>query len=354
MEIQNNEIRYSDIELNIELVNENEETEQVEDALQRTEDWHEQRKGNWTASQFKNMMASDATGGKIDWFNKEKVFRFSEGAIKYIYANAMERKTGRYLVSDSTKEMKYGTKIEPLINRRFGEYLKNKGLRLKPVGFKTFDNIPTAGVSSDAIVETLQNEIVASAEYKACSSWTTLFERTYESMDEKGKDFWQTQGQMEAWNVSSNYYVVISPPKDINVYLYSDNVMDLYEQWTNETEMEVQIVRKSDIHCRALIKRIQICESVVDRFLSEETNLTLRDILYEEIDYFKGYWETSTEDLIALKKQLDNGELPPVKLTVQEDPTQLFNIPETVPEQIEEQPIPEKKAPEIDMDNLPF
>ena len=345
MEIQQNKVTYSDIQLNIEV--NHEEEKHVQDSLQRTEVWFEERRGNWTASQFKSLMSSNSSGGKLDWFDKQKVFLFSEGSIKYIFANAMERKTGRYITSDSTKEMKYGTKIEPLIEKRFGLWLVQHGLSFKKVGFKTFDDIPTAGVSSDGIVLDGLKGIVASAEFKACSSWTTLFDRTYELMDETGKDFWQTQGQMEAWNVKKNYYVVISPPKDINRYLYCEDINEMYEEWIAETEMEIQILNRSDIHCAALVKRIKIAESTVERFLSEaDSEQTIKEILYEEIEWHKDYWNgdanltshvSAEETETAMKKlasvlgshrnppsppepqeprQLKQGEIPKKKLTV--------------------------------------
>lgn len=275
--------------------------EKSEKDLQRTENWHEERRGNWTASQFKNLMTCDSSGGKLDWFNQEKVFKFSDGAVKYMFANAMERKTGRYLITDSTKEMKYGTKVEPLIFKRAGIELAKLGLTMKEVGFKTFPNISTAGVSSDSIVLNEKGETVASFESKACSSWVTLYDRTYEQVNEKSQDFWQTQGQMLAWEVEENYYCVISPPKDINVYLYCENIMDLYETWCDETEMHIEIIKKSPIHLAALEKRILIAESTVGRFLEQDTDETLKEILHEEIDYFRNSWleDTVSDETVA-------------------------------------------------------
>lgn len=286
-EVQQND--FSDIHLDIEVNQEFEYPEEsfsLQNQLQRTEQWREERKGNWTGSQFKNCMTCNSKGAKFDWFHTDKVFYFSEGAIKYIFANAMERKTGRYIETSSTKEMKYGTIIEPLIFKRAAGELEKQGLVLKLVGFKVFDNLPTAGVSSDAIVENNQGELVASGEFKACSSWSTLYERTFELMDEKGTDFWQTQGQMLAWNVEQNYYVVASPPQDITLYLnYKGDIMDLYDYWCNETEITIQVVKKSPIHLNALSKRLEIIESTTNRWLCEGGNL--KEILYEEIDYFK-------------------------------------------------------------------
>jgi hypothetical protein len=377
------ESNQSNLEIGIELI---QIEENAEKKLQRTEAWQEERRGNWTGSQFKNLMACSSSGGKMDWTDKEKIFRFSDGSIKYIFANAMERKTGRYITTGTTKEMEYGTKIEPLIQRRFKEYLNKIGFDYKEVGYKKFDNVPSAGVSSDGIVVQYQSKekIIASAEFKACSSWTTLFERTYEFMDETGKDFWQTQGQMEAWQVDENYYVVISPPGNIKDYLYADNVMELYEKWINETEMHVQIVKKSPIHCRALINRIKIAESTVERFLAEsDSKLTLKQLLYEEIEWAQEQAKDVNPETIKIamealeiepekekilvekdgttpprvnifaKKNAEKKEIEESKIREEEDFSPFEEaIAETSAKQ--ETAIPEKGTEEADMDDLPF
>lgn len=84
MELQISEIKQSDLEVNFvpEIENEFQETE---NSLQRTEEWQQERKGNWTGSQFKQIMTCSSKGGRLDWFNKDKVFFFSEGALKYIF-----------------------------------------------------------------------------------------------------------------------------------------------------------------------------------------------------------------------------------------------------------------------------
>lgn len=277
-EIKQNEV--SDIQLNIQI----EEITDQEVELQRTEQWQEERRGNWTGSQIKNLMSCDRKGGKLNWFDKEKAYKFSEGAVKYIFSNAMERITGRYIQTSTTKEMAYGTKIEPLIFKRASELLKEIG-ELKKVGFKTFEDFPTAGVSSDSILE-VENKIIASVEMKACTSWGTLYERTFELTDETSIDFWQTQTQMIAWNVNQTYYIVVSPPKDIMVYLKAEDIESLYDFWCNETEITIEIIKKSEIHCNAIYKRIQIAENTVNHWIQNQKS-NLKTILYENIEKFK-------------------------------------------------------------------
>ena len=351
MSLEIQEIEKSDLEID-NFQEETEDYQKQETDLQRTETWREERRGNWTGSQFKNCMTCNAKGGKLDWFNNDKVYYFSEGAIKYIFANAMERKTGRYIQTDSTKEMKYGTIIEPLIFRRAAEELEKNGLVLKKVGFKSFDDFPTAGVSSDAIVlDELKQEIIGSGEFKACASWGTLYERTFELLDEKSIDFWQTQGQMLAWNVSKNWYVVASPPKDINVYLRAENIMDYYEEWCAETEITIQVVEKSPIHLNALKQRIQIMESTVNRYLEEDGNL--KEILYEEIDYFKQNQKTEFKVVPAVQFQDISFDVNPIIETTEEiqqieTAFENVNAQEFHVEQKTEKPV------EVDFNDIPF
>jgi len=133
--------------------------------LQRTEKWRLERLGRWTGSQLKNLMSCSQSGGRISWNEIDKLFHFGNTALKYIYENAMERKTGRYIdMGQGTKEMQYGTKVEPLIQKATKRKLKEMGVKgkIKSVGFKPFPTIPNAGVSSDSIFEDKNGIVLAS------------------------------------------------------------------------------------------------------------------------------------------------------------------------------------------------
>lgn len=338
MDLQQTPLKHSQIEIEI-----HEEIKEDNSTFKRIPLDRESRKGNWTGSKFKALMACNNAGGKMDWFNKEKVYAFSDGALKYIYASAMERQTGRYLETDSTKQMKYGTKVEPLIFKRAGIELAKIGIRLEQVGFKPFAEIPTAGVTSDSIALDENGVLDGSFESKACASWTTLFERTYEKTDDKSTDFWQTQGQMSAWDVKKNYYCVISPPSDINRYIYCENIMDLYDEWCSETEMNIEIIEQSPIHQEALRKRIIIAESVVERFLAGDKK-HLKEILYEEIDYWRAYWQTDNQDLLKIKEKLETNEIEQEMFHMEPQEEQEFHM----------EPQEETKPIEVDMNDLPF
>lgn len=259
--------------------------------LQRTTDWHLDRLGRWTGSQLKNLMSCSPAGGKLSWNDVDKLFYFGTTPLKYIYENAMERKSGKYVdMGKGTSEMQYGTKVEPLIQKATKKKLKEMGIsgKIKSVGFKTFPTMPNAGVSSDSIlVDKATKKTIASVEMKACTSWGTHYERTFESMDEKGIDFWQTQGQMIAWEVDITYYVVAEPPININKYLYYDgDIMDLYDDFEKECPIVIQEIKASKTHQNALLKRICIAEDSVREFL-EDPKVNLKHILYKKIDHYK-------------------------------------------------------------------
>lgn len=280
--------KVSDIVLNVIGVQPEKKTKKEE--LQRTNEWHKDRLGRWTGSQQKNLMSCSASGGKISWNEVDKIFHFGTTALKYIYENAMERKTGRYVdMGSGTKDMQYGTKVEPLIQKATKKKLKELGIKgkIKSVGFKQFPTMPNAGVSSDSIlIDKETKKVLASVEMKACTSWGTHYERTFEAVDEKSMDFWQTQGQMIAWEVGTTYYVVAEPPINISKYLYYDgDIMDLYDDFLEECPISIQTIKASKTHQNALLKRICIAENTLSQFL--EKGGSLKEILYKSIEFYK-------------------------------------------------------------------
>lgn len=257
---------------------------------QRTKQWREDRRGNWTGSQLKNLMSSVQGKARLAWDNLDRVFAFGATAIKYLYSNAMERKTGRWIDDgDGSWAMQYGTKVEPLIKKATKEILKDMGVlgKLKAVGYKKFPNMPNAGVSSDSVV-VLDGKTVASVEMKACTNWGTHYERTFDSTDDKSNDFWQLQGQMIAHEVDICYYAVAQPPANIKDYLFYDgDIMDLHEQFKKECKVSVEIVKKSKLHQAALIKRIIIAEETIGDWLAGDCTERLDVLLNTNIKIYE-------------------------------------------------------------------
>lgn len=257
--------------------------------LQRTKKWREERRGNWTGSQLKNLMSNGQGKSRFKWDNLDRLFSFGQTAIKYIYENAMERKTGRYIDDgEGTWQMRYGTKVEPLIKKATKEKLEEMKVfgKIKSVGYKSFPTIINAGVSSDAILVDDKKKTLATVEMKACTNWQTHYERTFEVTDESSKDFWQIQGQTLAHEVSVCYYVVAQPPQDIKKYLfYQGDIMDLYADFVKECKISIEIVKASQSHCEALIKRITIAEDALNDWLSGGGGL--RDTLNKTIAFYE-------------------------------------------------------------------
>lgn len=245
--------------------------------LQRTEKWREERRGNWTGSQLKNLMSCAPGKGKLLWDNLDRLFSFGQTSIKYIYENAQERKTGRYIEEgEGTLQMRYGTRVEPLIEKATKKKLKEMRVKgkIKKVGYKAFKDIPNAGVSSDAKLVDKNGKTIGSVEMKACTNWQTHYDRTFELTNDKSKDFWQIQGQTIAHEVEVCYYVVAEPPHDIKKYVYHQgDIMDLYDEWSKECKITIEIVKSSKLHCEALIKRITIAEDALNDWLSSGGSL---------------------------------------------------------------------------------
>lgn len=256
--------------------------------LQRTKEWFENRNKKWTGSKRKDLMSCNSKGGKLSWHNEEKIFMFSDGAIKTIYNVAMQRRTGKIMKNSSTKQMDYGTKIEPLIFIVVERYCNEHyaAMTVKQVGFKDSEENENSGSSSDGLIyDDLKKEPVASIEIKACCSWDSHYDRTFEPVDEKSIDFWQSQAQMEAWGVPFTLYAVAEPPEDIMVYLKSENIEEYSEQWEKECPVTFQKVLKSPIHQRAMSIRIAIAESVISEW--NKKGGSLKEIFYNELSRYK-------------------------------------------------------------------
>lgn len=263
------------------------QTESLPQSLQRTDEWHEQRNGSWNGSKIKNIMSCNKKGGSLSWDTPEKIKMFSTGIISHIYEIAMQRKTGQWIESKSTSEMKYGTKIEPILDAIGAEMLAHLGDVIE-VGSKAFEDFPNARASSDGVlVNPSTGRTIAICEKKACVSWSSHYKRTFEPMDEKSIDFWQTQMEMRAHGVDHGYYFVASPPKDIFKYLnYDGDIMDLREDFEKECSVTLQKIQSSPFHQNALFERIKICENAVNVWIADGGRLD--DVFWDVVDGISG------------------------------------------------------------------
>jgi hypothetical protein len=184
----------------------------------------------------------------------------------------MERKTKRYIETASSKEMQYGTKVEPFICK-IGEGLIEQ--KIKEVDFITHPEVKTLGASSDGITEDGQFVI----EIKACNNWETHYERMFNLLDEKSSDFWQVQTEMLVWEVDKCYYLIAEPPHTILPYVKGEKG---FEDFKKECGVNFQIVNASKFHQTALLKRIQIVESTCSKWIKDGGDLN--EIFYEQIE----------------------------------------------------------------------
>jgi len=276
-------------ESNIEIKLSKEEKKRKNKELQRTKKWRKKRLGRWTSSQLKQLMSSAQGKGRLEWDNIDKLFSFGSTALKYIYENAMERKTGRYIDDgEGTYQMRYGTRVEPLIEAIVTEKLKDIG-EFKKVGFKKFSKIPNAGVSSDGvIIDSKTKKVIGTVEMKACTTWQTHYERTFEATNEKSKDFWQIVGHCEAYDVKICYYAVAQPPEDIKKYLfYSGNIIDMLDEFKKECKVSIETVLVNKNYKIALLKRIIIAEDTLNDWLATECTERLDSLLDANIKLYQ-------------------------------------------------------------------
>lgn len=246
-----------------------------EPQLQRNDEWFEKRRGCWTGSRIKNIMGCNPKGSKMSWADKDKSYEFSKGVLKYVYSRAMERQTKRYIETAGGPAMKYGTKVEPYI-LKIGEQLI--GQPIDDVGFKEHSVIPTLGASSDGITQ--DRKMVA--EIKACVTWETHYDRTFDPVNEKSTDFWQTQLEMMVWNVDKCAYLIAEPPNNIFDYL---NEVKTFEDFKKECGISVEYVKASKFHQDAILTRVQIVEKACEAWLENGGNLA--EIFWEIVDYYK-------------------------------------------------------------------
>lgn len=300
MTLQIKKIKTSDFELPQSV--QPEPTEQ----LQRTDEWHEQRNGSWNGSKIKNIMTCNRKGASLSWDMPEKIKMFSSGIIANVYEIAMQRKTNQWIDSGATAEMRYGTRIEPILDAIGSEMLAHLGV-VEEVGSKSFDDFPTARASSDGIlVDMTTFKTIAICEKKACVSWSSHYKRTFEPMDEKSIDFWQTQMEMRAHGVDHGYYFVASPPKDIYKYLnYDGDILDLRNDFEKECFVTLQKIEASPFHQKALFERIKICEQAVRVWIDKGGRLD--KVFWSVVD---GVEEIEVVEQVVVKGNVPFEDLP--------------------------------------------
>lgn len=216
------------------------------DSEQRTETWHEDRKGKFTGSMMSDLMTCTASTSRMEWGRPEKIIDFGETAKKYVFSRAMERKTSMYLKRSIGFNGEYGKIVEPQIVKLYQE--KYPGQKFESVGFLEF--LPgIAGASPDGLID-----YELGAEIKGAMSWNGVYERLHLPFDQKHKDFWQIQSEMLSLNVKQVVYIIGYPAKN----LFNPII----------TDIEEKILNSSEIHQQAIIQRCQIGNNAIELFLN--------------------------------------------------------------------------------------
>lgn len=217
-----------------------------EDSLQRTDEWKQERCGNFTASRFKDLMTckSRAKGknwGKVDW-----ILDFGDTAIAYIIEKAIERATGQPIETPETWHMKWGNHYEPEGKAAFAE--KNK-TEIEEVGFIKF--MKHAGASPDGFFKNpvsmdgrTQFKKIA-FELKCPATVLSHYKLSTTPVDESHDYFWQVIGEMLALKTDKAVFCSYDPryPKDFR--------------------LNTKFVELSEMHANALKARIIIADHAV-------------------------------------------------------------------------------------------
>lgn len=217
--------------------------------LQRTQEWHNKRKGRFTGSKTKDLMSCGRSTSKMEWGRPEKLIDFSETAKKYIFSKAKERQRNKVVKTSSSHVMQYGTNNEievvKMLKEIYPDWLFNE------CDFIEF--IPTiAGASPDRLIIRESDKI--GLEIKCAVDWGTVYSRHEVPIDQSHDDFWQLQTEMLALNVNEIMYVVAEPSED----MFDPNITDL----------SIKFVQASPIHQKAIIDRCMIGNKAIELYLS--------------------------------------------------------------------------------------
>ena len=183
----------------------------IEQGLQRTSEWFEQRRGRFTGSKIKDLMSSNRSVSKKNWSDPTKILGLGDGALTYIYEKAMERKEGYVIRTASTASMRYGSENEDVVKLMFEQ--KNK-VEVQEIGFIQHPNFDFLGASPDGKITASDDKNYA-VEIKCPTSWSNYMKRMEVEFDLKHIDFWQIQTEMMCMGVDECVCIVAYPPENI-------------------------------------------------------------------------------------------------------------------------------------------
>lgn len=206
--------------------------------LQRTKEWLEARRGNFTGSRMGLLMGCGRSTSKLLWGSVDKLIDFSVTAEKYIYNVGKERTTGLLSQHITSKQMNHGKIYEPLLIQKLLD--ENIITSFKESGFEKLEN-HNGGASPDGKIIYQGEEM--GLETKCCVSWDGHFKRMYDKVHDKHDDFWQFQAEMLSLKVDKLLYVVAAP---MTIQQY-----------------DIQVIEASKTHQKAMVNRIVIADKAI-------------------------------------------------------------------------------------------
>ena len=197
--------------------------------LQRTDEWHEQRKGRFTASEVYKLMGIKALG---------------ETGKGYAFDKAVEELYGETEETFVSYDMQRGIDLEPLAFAKFQELKEPEFLQVETCGFFNFGE--SAGASPDGLVG--EDAIL---EIK-CPKPSTFF-KLVATNEIKDQYLYQMQLQMMA-------------TKRNKAHFFNYCVIDGVEYWHEIT------VTKDDVICDKMEARIKEAAELKNEYINNLNN----------------------------------------------------------------------------------
>jgi hypothetical protein len=132
--------------------------------------------------------------------------------------------------------------------------LKQDGVisEFEELGFERFKEWSTGGASVDGRCLYINTNERLGLEIKCTVSWDGHYDRMYEPVHDKHKDFWQFQFEMLSLGVDKLLYVVAYP---MQVELY-----------------DVTIIKASKVHQKCIIERCKIADAAIELWKEHPRN----------------------------------------------------------------------------------
>lgn len=215
--------------------------EQVEDAeiLQRSDEWHEARRGKFTGSKLNALMTTKGRSTKANpknWGSKFWLTSFGDTATTYIKQQSFERASGECIETFDIPAFKWGREQEPIGKAAVEELLN---ITISECEFIEFQK--GAGASPDGVLSTSEG-----FELKCPQTVHSHYDLGAKPVVEGHDYFWQITGEMIALKTDKLLFATFHP------------------KYPEASRIKHQWVRLSQEHYVALKLRCWIADRVAD------------------------------------------------------------------------------------------